>query len=233
MSVRPDAILVSESLIALISERGVHLPPEYHYSSLVFCVTDAVFSIGVRYESVQRVVRNLARFLDLSQVYRSSDEIELTLSDFMGAMSSWTADSMAQNVFSNKCRTSTRNGILKAEAVLKFSEALIESGIDSFADLTPSRLEMAGAKIRSIKGQKSGVSFKYFCMLAGLDHLIKPDRMVCRYVQDTLGLSREVSPSFAEQMILESIELLRAKRPSISAREVDYVIWEFQRGRAI
>jgi hypothetical protein len=228
----PDVTSIAESLNALISERGLHLPAEYHYSSLVFCVTDAVFSIGVRYESVQRVVRNLARFLGLSQVYRSPDEIELTLSDFMGAMSSWTADSMAQSVFNNKCRTSTRNGILKAEAVLKFSEGLIESGINSFADLTPSRLEVAGVKIRSIKGQKSGVSFKYFCMLAGLDHLIKPDRMVCRYVQDTLGLPREVSPSFAEQMILESLELLRANRPSISAREVDYVIWEFQRGRA-
>ena len=34
------------------------LPDEYRYASLPICVVDAVFSIGVRYISTQRVVKN-------------------------------------------------------------------------------------------------------------------------------------------------------------------------------
>jgi hypothetical protein len=41
----------------VLSLAGASLPHEYSYSSLSLCVIDAVYSIGVRYEDVQAVVR--------------------------------------------------------------------------------------------------------------------------------------------------------------------------------
>ena len=55
---------------------------EYHYASLPPCVIDAVFSLGVRYESVQRTVREwCARYG--WQMERSCTAQERKMSDFL------------------------------------------------------------------------------------------------------------------------------------------------------
>ena len=67
-----------------------------------------------------------------------------------------------------------------------------KAGIDEFGDLNEHRLTTAEALVREIPGQISGISFDYFRMLAGDDTLIKPDRMVQRYIAKALeeALSR-------------------------------------------
>ena len=66
-------------------------------------------------------------------------------------------------------RTSSRNGILKAEACELFACALWEGGIEDFNDLSEARLANAEARVLAIRGQGSGLSFSYFKMLAGDD----------------------------------------------------------------
>lgn len=43
--------------------------------------------------------------------------------------------------------------------------------------------------IRMIPGQGSGTSLTYFFMLSGSENLIKPDRMVLRFIKEAIGIA--------------------------------------------
>ena len=91
----------------------------------------------------------------------------------------------------NRQRTSSRNGILKAEAVLCEARILEDEGVAVPADLTAAgeeRLQHLRARWSTVPGQASGVSWRAFCMLVGLAE-VKPDRMIRRYVATALGRS--------------------------------------------
>lgn len=90
----------------------------------------------------------------------------------------------------------------------------------------PNRLVSA---IRAIPGQSSGISLKYFLMLAGYDGAIKPDRMVVRFVADALGRD-VVTPDFAETLVLSALKVLSSQVPGLTATMLDYGIWLHQRG---
>jgi len=67
-------------------------------------------------------------------------------------------------------------------------------------------------------------------MLAGYDGLIKPDRMVERFVADALG--RKNAPANFEELALSALELLRRKTPEVTPAMWDYGIWSYQRNRS-
>jgi hypothetical protein len=61
----------------------------------------------------------------------------------------------------------------------------------------------ASGIIETIPGQGSGISFKYFSMLAGNGNYVKPDRMVKRFVADALSIKQDdVSDDFAERLLI-------------------------------
>jgi hypothetical protein len=73
-------------------------------------------------------------------------------------------------LFANRQRTSSRSGILKAEAVYLFAKALLAAGINKFSDLRDrGKLTDAEMRVKEIPGQGSGITFKYFLMLSGED----------------------------------------------------------------
>ena len=135
---------------------------------------------------------------------------------------------MANRVYRNRQRTSSRGGILKAEAALRFASCLRRHGIETFQDL-PSVATHPGfeAEIRAITGQGSGISLKYFRMLVGSDELIKPDRMILRFLSKTLG--REVGVEEAQDLLRAACTQLQERHPGLTPRLLDYVIWKFQR----
>jgi hypothetical protein len=138
-------------------------------------------------------------------------------------------EGLANDVFRNRQRTSTRSGILKAEAVYRFAKALQKFGIDTFADTSKIRL---GGRMResiaNIPGQGSGLTFKYFLMLAGHSDLIKPDRMVTDFVADALSV-RSVPSDLAESLILSACQSLRVEFPELTPALLDSAIWKHQR----
>jgi hypothetical protein len=198
------------------------LPPEYRYPSLPLCVIDAVFSIGVRYEGVRRTV---AAWRAVHQPH--------TISDALLATGGRTGEELARAYFGgNRQRTSTRNGILKADAVIRFMKALQRAGIEDFEEARDERrLVAAWEGVRKIPGQRSGISFGYFQMLAGDETGIKPDRMICRFVATALG-EPEVAPDRARRVIEEACALLRQDFAHLTPRLLDYAIWEYQRAIA-
>lgn len=109
---------------------------------------------------------------------------------------------------------------------MHFLRELSNEGINYFQDLENISPNFE-SKIKEIKGQKSGISLQYFYMLAGNDKLIKPDRMVIRYIE---SIVKQQIPQKYCQIILEKISLkLEVSGINISPRALDNAIWNYQR----
>jgi hypothetical protein len=204
------------------------LGDEHEYASLPLCVIDAVFSIGVKYASTKLVPPRWAEAQTPQwPVYRRAATIEHSISDFLAALSHLTSEELAVNVFKNSQRTSSRSGILKAEAVRQFAAALQKAGIERFADVgDEAKLELAETYVKEVKGQSSGISFDYFRILAGHE-TVKADRMVCRFVARATGLEH-VAPIVAKRAVIDATALLKPDFPNLKTRILDYVIWNYE-----
>lgn len=213
---------------------NISLGEEYFYNSLSLCVIDAVFSIGVNYQSVQNTIRRYCDYYSLTpfrlhskEDYPNHDHQE-TLDVFIKKIEDFGIEKFTNEVFQNRQRTSSQSGILKTEAVLKFAKILNEYSINSFVDITKDKIDPNLEKeIKHIPGQKSGISLRYFLMLAGNDNLIKPDRMIIRYVE---GITSEKLSEREIILLIEgAVDILSKEYSKINARSLDYEIWNFQR----
>ena len=152
-----------------------------------------------------------------------------SITDFVAKFSEFSPSKFASDVFQNQQRTSTHNGILKAEAVRDFSIALQKNGVNYFQDLaSPADIQTIEKDLLNIKGQGSGISKKYFWMLSGDKNQIKPDRMVCRFVERAIGRPK-VSIKDAEDIISGAYDILKIQYNTLNLRLLDYKIWNFQR----
>jgi hypothetical protein len=207
------------------------LADEYRYASLPLCVVDAVFSIGVRYTSTQKVVSNLCEYAGWTRFFASREARgagEYGIGDLNSMFDKFGAEGMAESVFQNRQRTSSRSGILKAEAVLLYCRTLIKAGINDFPDLDVERREYAEAIILGLPGQSSGIAFDYFMVLAGDDNLIKPDRMVQRYVAHALDLDSVPQPRQAAILVRLAAKELRTRGQLWTPLSLDNAIWRHQ-----
>jgi hypothetical protein len=207
------------------------LDPEFYYQSLPLCVIDSVYSIGVKYEIVRKTVKNFCEYNNLIVFRQNIDSIpeqesQFSVTDFIDMFGKTDFDELANSVFKNRQRTSSKSGILKAEAVVHFLKELSNEGINYFQDLENISTSFE-TKIKQIRGQKSGISLQYFYMLAGNDRLIKPDRMVIRYIENIVKVP--VSQKDCQNILEQTSLKLQASGFYISPRELDNAIWNYQR----
>jgi hypothetical protein len=194
-------------------------------------VIDAVYSIGARYESTYRTVCDFCSKYEWEKDRAKAKE--RTVREFLELLNPYESrwQDMAVEVFRNRQRTSTRSGILKAEAVYRFAKALHRAGIDTLSHLSGPKLkDLSGARadISAIPGQASGLSFSYFLMLAGRTDVVKPDRMLTRYVACALG-RRTLDFGECEQLVLAACSVLQSDFPHLTPTVLDFRIWEYQR----
>jgi hypothetical protein len=231
----PDARLaecVAKAARSKLALQGAALSDEHEYASLPLCVIDAVFSIGVKYASTKLVPpRWAAAQATPWPLYRRASTVEHSISDFLEAAERFTCDDLASDVFKNSQRTSSTNGILKAKAVKLFAGALRKAGIERFADCDDeTKLELAEALVKGVKGQSSGISFDYFRILVGHE-TVKADRMVCRFVASAAGLD-QVAPTVAKRAVIDATALLKPDFPKLNTRLLDNVIWNYESRKA-
>lgn len=212
------------------------LDREFYYASLPLCVIDAVHSLGVRYESVRAVVGNWCEFQTPAWGhYKSDGKPERSMADFLSAIPRTATgeidlEKLKREIFRNNHRVyGSLDAPFKAEAVVRFAEVLAAHGIQRFSDLAKTD-DLAAAKSEIIKfpGQRSGLSFRYFQMLAGNDDFVKGDRMVIRFVQDASG-RKSMSSREAESAVKKAAVNLKSKYPAMTARLLDNLIWRYQR----
>ncbi|MDN2713712.1 hypothetical protein [Janthinobacterium sp. SUN120] len=220
---------IAAKLLPLDSAR---LSDEYYYHSLTLCVIDAVFSIGVRYGSVQNVVERycqnfgLLKYCSVRGAIPQRSEQE-SISTLCGHFEEVGVEAMT-SIFENRQRTSARNGILKSEAVLRFAQVLRFYQIEHLQDFQRANISAALERdIRLIPGQKSGISFQYISMLAGSDEFVKPDRMILRFLENSL--QRKVDVAEAQPLLFGIVKQLKELQPHITPRLLDHEIWKFQR----
>ena len=226
MSVEAKAVAaaIERRIPDLASSR---LGDEFYYCSLPLCVIDAVFSIQARFTAVQAVVRRWCEYqspkweIGPRPCHRSHG-----VGEFLRLTESRDLLDLAANVYMNRGRTSSRSGILKAEAVRRYCVALRASGIDDFADMRrEDRVSAAWEEIRTIPGHSSGVAFGYFRMLAGDEDIIKSDTRLRAFVTEALDAPSRVGARQAHDLIMEAYGALNPRVPGLTPRNLDYAIW--------
>lgn len=205
----------------------------FDYRSLPFCVIDSVFSINANYTSTENTVsRFCAHFGLQARSQKQPPEIidQMSVAAFIDLYQQYGIEGMATQVYQNRQRTSTRNGILKSDAVLRFSKVLAWFEVNYFQDvdriLDNPDFE---SHIMQIPGQASGLSLRYFYMWVGGEHHIKPDRMITRFIQSAIGRSPSIQDSY--EIITGACEILAKNYPHLTPRVLDNLIWQYQRAQ--
>jgi hypothetical protein len=233
MSTETDVDLLAARCDELFDLGALVLPPEYRYASVGHCILDAVFSISVKYSSTRLVVDRYCNKRGIAH-YRPAEALPATkdqepLSAFVAYLESQGPEVFAAQIVENRQRTSPRSGILKAEACLRFAKVLRVSDVEFFQDLAPLALDGAlETQLRAITGMSSGIAIQYFWMLAGSQDLIKPDRMILRFIQNTLSRPF-TSTTEAARLLIAAAQSLQLQYSSLNARVLDYAVWDYQR----
>lgn len=223
----------ANSVLALAHAK---LTDDYYYNSLPLCVIDAVYSIGIRYDIVRRIVSDYCDYVKLLKVRPSRQFLppvveQQSVSQLLKMYAAKGDEAMATEVFRSRHRTSTRSGVLKATAVRQFALALQLHDIEHLQDVPKAMMNKAlEADVRKIPGQSSGISLQYFWMLAGSDDLIKPDRMIIRFLEATLRRDR-IQLAEAQVLLAAACDKLRPQYPNLTPRLLDYEIWKYQRAQ--
>jgi hypothetical protein len=100
--------------------------------------------------------------------------------------------------------------VVKADAVQVAARLLAGQGIDTTGDLHAAIRAGHSRQLegiwRTVPGQRSGISWRYLLMLAGVAE-VKPDRMIRRFVAAALGVA-DVDPQTAASLL---VQLQRAR----------------------
>ncbi len=118
-------------------------PRARRWAHLPVCVLDAVFSINAQYTSTiavcdryakhQGLVPHLVDVADFATVAGTTAEQPVhTLAELGRRLG---PDRFAADVVENRGRTSTRGGVLKAEAAVCYAEVLASFGVHTFGDV--------------------------------------------------------------------------------------------------
>jgi hypothetical protein len=220
-----DVARLAASARALLGSAEAWSTPDGH-ASVGLALIDAVWSIGVRYQSVDNVI---ARYREARRAAGGDPEADRP-ADVRAFVEGCGGPEAFADLVRNRQRTSTRNGILKADAVLREARILEDEGVAVVADVAGAgegRLEHLRARWSTVPGQGSGVSWHAFAMLVGVVD-VKPDRMVRRYVAAALGRPRETAVGAEEA---RELVMAAAARLSVSPRALDYAIWAHQSER--
>jgi hypothetical protein len=200
-------------------------PPGYP-DSLAMCLLDAIWSMGVRYTAVVRVVNRYRQHRNGLGADSGRDGLAdlLTTIDLAGSPAAFA------DLVGNRQRTATQNGVLKADAVQVAARLLAGQGIDTTGDLHAAIRAGHARQLegiwRTVPGQRSGISWRYLLMLAGVAE-VKPDRMIRRFVATALGVA-DVDPQTAASLLVQ----LQRGSPGVSLRALDHAIWQYQRNQA-
>lgn len=206
---------------AELGDKDLWRVPTGYPGSLALCIIDAIYSTGSHYTSV---INTVTRY---RQARGDDDGVEALLAsiDAAGGSTAWASD-----VVDNRKPAHTKAGaVLKAEVVRQAAEMLRELGIDTVPDLLAAlgddpRVSEVHARWKQLPSQRSGVTFNYFLILAGLPS-VKPDRMVLRFLDDALD-GAELSRADAVDLISAT-----AVRMGVDVRALDHMIWRFASGR--
>jgi hypothetical protein len=203
---------------------------ELSYASLPLCVIDTVYSIGARYTSTELTVKRYCDYEHIPRLAESGnvDKEQYSIQNVLGLYARLGVQYMAERVFQNRQRTSTRGGILKCEAVLRFCQVLNDFGVSTLQHAHKIiGNELFETKIKMIPGHNSGISTRYLYILLGSKDYVKPDRMVMRFMESATG--KRCSVDECQQVLAQASRVLATEYPGLTPSRLDHLIWVYQR----
>jgi len=219
-----------KGIIEILGERSLSNATGFMpYKSVVFCIIDAIFSIQSKYNPT--TINVLDRTAKTFGLYSRFDE--LVISDFIDKYRHTSADELATELFCNRQRTSTSNGILKAEAVKQALKAFSDIGINTMDDFNDTvKKPLAEFKWLQIKGQTSGVTWRYLCMLTGDQNNFKDDTHIYNFFIHKLGYSIRFGSDYEKlkKAFLFEHSKVSQRFPVITIAILDHMIWKYMSG---
>jgi hypothetical protein len=223
MLMNDDAVRAMVASVEVLLGRPDSWEAPGRYDSVALAMIDAIWSIGVRFQSVENVIARYRAERRAGGHDAETDRPE-DVRRFIEACGGPEGFALRMR---NHQRTSSRNGILKAEAVLQEARILEHESVGVPADLagaSEERLNHLRDQWSTVPGQASGISWRAFCMLVGLAE-VKPDRMIRRYVASALGRAGESAVGVEEA---RDLVMATAAHLGVSPRALDYAIWSYQ-----
>ncbi|NYJ03916.1 hypothetical protein [Petropleomorpha daqingensis] len=159
------------------------------WTSLSACLLDALWSVGADHGGV--VVPLVRRVLEpaasapLTAAARANGDghpLPRLLSRF--------PDETALMAAANRQRTSTRNGVSKAEAALRYARILVDHGVHELDDArrmldTPELLSPIDRALSRVPGEgQHGIRRGYFWLLCGDEDRVKLSRRLVQWLAD-------------------------------------------------
>lgn len=201
--------------------------PDGYKNSLALCVMDSIWSIGIKYQTVVRV---LDRYLEQRGFggIRDAQKCADGPSEFLEWVKSLNthekaADEVSLRLKNGNKTSSAHNAVLKSEAVIRACQILQSMNVESTFDLISSIDEVKPRWLYEVPGQRSGISWRYLLMLSGSPG-VKPDRMVLRFLERIGVEASVISAEDFVNLIVQKINL-----PHINATAVDHRIWSVER----
>lgn len=201
-------------------------PFEGYPGSLALCVLDAIWSINVRYPVTRGVI---GRYRNQRRWQGNPDEDGLpellAVYERLGGV-----DAFIEQVGTRNRVSTQKDAMRKGEAVFLAASAMHNLGIDTADQFREADGTALGDQAReawlAIPGQRSGISWRYVRMLAGLPD-VKPDRMVVRFIASALG---EGESTINTDRAVELVQAV-AEQLGVDQRALDHEIWEYQSGK--
>ena len=204
-----------------------------YYSCLPLCALDAVFSVGAKYTGVSRTVDRFCKEFNILRQAKNPAKVpakdeQFTVRQFLDKMNGPSPERLA-DIVSNHQRTSKKNGILKTAAFMQWLDILELYGIQTYQDFhkkwNDSNLER---DLRTVRGQKSGISTDYFYMLAGNISDVKVDRNIMAFACAATG-EDHLSSTTVKEFFKSAVKELQADHPGLTVRHLNHIVWEYQR----
>ena len=105
---------ISKCCINKLDLNNAKLDIGHYYSSLPHCIIDAVFSIGIKYTATRNVVERFSQYLSLDTFREFGSDFpnidkQYSINQFINFYQKNDIYFITNNVYKNKCRTSTVN----------------------------------------------------------------------------------------------------------------------------
>ena len=220
----------TQDIIEILGEKNLANATGFiPYKSIVFCVIDAIFSIRAKYNPTTiNVLERTANALGLKSRF---DECSVTY--FLKTYGNTSGDELATKVFSNRQRTSSSHGVLKAQAVKDALMMLNSLGINNIQDFNEPKMRVSiESHWLQIKGQSSGVTWRYLCMLAGDQNEFKDDTHIYNFFINKLGYLLRPGNDYEKlkrAFIVEHAKVI-GRFTGITVAVLDHMIWKYMSG---
>lgn len=190
---------------------------------LALCVLNAVYSTGNRSESVVRV---LDRYRRRRREAGASPDMDGP-AELLAEIRSCNGPQGFADALGNHWRAwQSRTAPYKTDVIQGAAQLLVAASVHKREDLRaalqiPTRHDALKRGWRDLPGQRSGLTWRYFLMNAGMPG-IKADRMITRWT--SRALERSTTPKEAEQVLTDA-----ATRLGVDTRRLDHAIWDRER----